>query len=89
MNRLEYRDVNKEKYMKALFLDIQKQTKMVDLENRAELIHDFVVNNPSNSDSSKSQVSADGIRTRNGFIIIQPVIAKLAESLTKKKKKKS
>lgn len=59
-------DVNKEDYMKALFIDIQKQTKMVDLPDYAEIIHDFVVNNPTNSDTKTS----NKIEVKNGCIVI-------------------
>ena len=65
-----YVDVNKEAYMKALFLDVQKQSKMVDFPNRAKLIHDFVMNNPTNSDSNTS-LNKNGVLTRNGRIVIQ------------------
>jgi hypothetical protein len=41
-------DVNREQYMNALFLDLQKSTKMVDLPNKADLIYDFVSNMQAN-----------------------------------------
>jgi hypothetical protein len=59
-------DVNKEDYMKALFIDIQKQSKMVDLPDYGELIHNFVLNNPTNSDSSYN-----GSIIKNGCIVLQ------------------
>jgi hypothetical protein len=61
-------DVNKENYMKALFLDVQKQSKMVEFPDSAKLIHDFVMNNPTNSDSSK--ITSNGVELRNGRIVI-------------------
>ena len=63
-------DVNKENYMKALFLDVQKQAKMVDFPDSAKLIHDFVMNNPTNSDSNTS-LNKNGVLTRDGRIVIQ------------------
>lgn len=62
-------DVNKENYMKALFLDVQKHTKMVNFPDTAKLIHDFVMNNPTNSDS-KSHINKNGVEVRNGRIVI-------------------
>lgn len=63
-------DVNKENYMKALFLDVQKQAKMVDFPDSAKLIHDFVMNNPTNSDS-KATINKNGLLVRDGKIVIQ------------------
>ena len=63
-------DVNKEKYLRALFRDIQKQTKMVCFEDEAKnakLIHDFVVGNPTNSDN----VDKHGALKRDGLFVIQ------------------
>lgn len=63
-------DINKEKYLKALFRDVQKQTKMLDFENEsknAKLIHDFVVGNPTNT----STVDKNGIEKRNGRFVIK------------------
>ena len=63
-------DVNKEKYLKALFRDIQKQTKMICFEDEAKnakLIHDFVVGNPTNSDT----VDKYGLAKRNGRFVIK------------------
>ncbi len=61
-------DVNKEDYMKALFLDVQKQNKMVSLPDTADLIHNFVMNNPTNSDSST--MNKNGFEIRNNRIVI-------------------
>lgn len=63
-------DVNKENYMKALFLDVQKQTKMVNFPDTAKLIHDFVLNNPSNTDSI-DKIDKHGLIRRDGYIVIQ------------------
>jgi hypothetical protein len=63
-------DVNKEKYLKALFRDIQKQTKMICFEDEAKnakLIHDFVVGNPTNSDA----VDKHGLLKRDGRFVIK------------------
>ena len=63
-------DVNKEKYLKALFRDIQKQTKMICFEDEAKnakLIHDFVVGNPTNSDN----VDKYGLLKRDGKFVIK------------------
>ena len=63
-------DVNKEKYLKALFRDIQKQTKMISFEDEAKnakLIHDFVVGNPTNSDN----VDKHGLLKRDGKFVIK------------------
>ena len=64
-------DVNKENYMKALFLDVQKQAKMVSFPDSAKLIHDFVMNNPTNSDSVNIK---NGLEIRDGLIVIKPRI---------------
>lgn len=63
-----YVDVNKEKYMKALFLDLQKQSKLVDYQNNADIIHNFVINNPTND---SSPVGNHGLLTDNGRIVIK------------------
>ena len=63
-------DVNKENYMKALFLDVQKQAKMVNFPDTAKLIHNFVLNNPTNLDSSTS-INKNGLLIRDGKIVIQ------------------
>lgn len=71
-------DVNKEIYLRALFRDIQKQTKMVCFEDEAKnakLIHDFVVGNPTNVDN----VDKHGALKRDGLFVIQ------ARSKNKKK----
>ena len=71
-------DVNKEIYLRALFRDIQKQTKMVCFEDEAKnakLIHDFVVGNPTNTDN----VDKHGALKRDGLSVIQ------ARSKNKKK----
>lgn len=63
-------DINKEKYLKALFRDVQKQTKMLDFENEsknAKLIHDFVVGNPTNTNT----IDKNGIEKRNGRFVIK------------------
>ena len=63
-------DVNKEKFLKALFRDIQKQTKMICFEDEAKnakLIHDFVVGNPTNSDT----INKHGLLKRNGKFVIK------------------
>ena len=62
-------DVNKENYMKALFLDVQKQAKMVSFPDSAKLIHDFVMNNPTNSDSTEN--IKNGLVIRDGLIVIK------------------
>ena len=62
-------DINKEKYLKALFRDVQKQTKMIDFsdeKSNAKLIHDFVVGNPTNNDTTDK----NGILKRNGRFVI-------------------
>ena len=61
-------DVNKENYMKALFLDVQKQAKMVSFPDTAKLIHDFVMNNPTNNDNKS--IDKNGLIKRNGCFII-------------------
>ena len=63
-------DVNKENYMKALFLDVQKQAKMVNFPDTAKLIHDFVLNNPTNGDVI-DKVDKHGLIIRNGCYVIQ------------------
>ena len=63
-------DINNEKYLKALFRDVQKQTKMLDFENEsknAKLIHDFVVGNPTNTNT----IDKNGIEKRNGRFVIK------------------
>jgi len=65
-----YVDVNKEKYLKALFRDVQKQAKMIDFNNEsknAQLIHDFVVGNPTNND----KVDKYGMLKKNGRFVIK------------------
>jgi len=60
-------DVNKEKYLKALFRDVAKQTKMVDFANNeknAKLIEAFVVGNPTN------EIMNHGLTLRDGCIVI-------------------
>lgn len=63
-------DVNKENYMKALFLDVQKQAKMVNFPDTAKLIHDFVMNNPTNGGKPMDNVDKNGLVKRNGYFII-------------------
>ena len=77
MAKSVYVDVNKENYLKALFRDVQKQTKMLDFDEakNAKLIHDFVVGNPTNTDDNSD------IRKRNGCFVIT------ARNLKKSKKK--
>ena len=80
MSNSVFIDVNKEKYLKALFRDIQKQTKMIDFaenEKNAKLIHDFVVGNPTNTDT----VDKFGLQKRDGRFVIT------ARSSYNKKKK--
>lgn len=63
-------DVNKEKYLKALFRDVEKQAKMIDFNNEsknAKLIHDFVVGNPTNSDT----VDKHGMLKKDGRFVIK------------------
>ena len=70
MSKNVFVDVNKEKYLKALFRDIQKQTKMIcfdDEAKNAKLIHDFVVGNPTNSDN----VDKHGLLKRDGRFVIK------------------
>ena len=66
----KYVDVNKENYMKALLTNLQKTNKMISLDERAKLIHDFVVGNPSN-DSSKTKVRNGLILNKNGSVVIR------------------
>ena len=47
MAKPKYIDVNKEKYLEALFLDLEKSAKMISFDDRAKLIHDFIVEHPS------------------------------------------
>lgn len=78
MSKSLFVDVNKEKYLKALFRDIQKQTKMIDFSDEsknAKIIHDFVVGNPTNDSAFKITIPK-----RDGRYIIS------ARSSTKKKK---
>ena len=56
--------------MKALFLDVQKQAKMVNFPDTAKLIHDFVLNNPTNTDSI-DKVEKYGLVRRDGRFVIQ------------------
>lgn len=68
MAKATFIDVNKEKYLKALFRDVQKQTKMIDFENEsknAKIIHDFVVGNATNGDKKNSK-----LKKRNGRFVI-------------------
>ena len=67
----KYVDVNKEKYLKALFRDVQKQAKMINFDNEsknAKLIHDFVVGNPTNSDTMDKHGK---LKTKDGRFIIK------------------
>lgn len=63
-------DVNKENYMKALFLDVQKQAKMVNFPDTAKLIHDFVMNNPTNGGAATDNIDENGLEKRNGYFVI-------------------
>ena len=70
MTKSTFVDVNKEKYLKALFRDVQKQTKMIDFENEsknAKLIHDFVVGNPTNNE----EINKHGMLKRDGRFVIK------------------
>lgn len=71
MAKSTFVDVNKEKYLKALFRDVQKQTKMIDFENEsknAKLIHDFVVGNSTNNNE---EVNKHGMLKRDGRFVIK------------------
>lgn len=61
-------DVNKENYMKALFLDVQKQAKLMNFPETTKLIHDFIMNNPTNSDSET--ITSNGITKRDGCVVL-------------------
>ena len=70
MSKSTYVDVNKEKYLKALFRDVAKQTKMIDFvdeEKNAKIIHDFVVGNPTNNESMDKY----GMVKRDGRFVIK------------------
>lgn len=64
-----FKDVNRETYLKALFLDLKKQAKMVDFPDMGQLIHDFVLNNPTNS-QQKYLTKADDLVYVNGAILV-------------------
>ena len=44
----KYIDVNKENYLKALFIDLEKSAKSVNYDDRSKIIHDFIMGHPSN-----------------------------------------
>lgn len=68
MAKTKYLDVNKEQYLQALFLDLEKSNKMVSFDNKAKMIHDFVVGNPS-SDEPIERIS-NGLTIIDGRILI-------------------
>ena len=68
MAKSKYIDVNKEQYLEALFMDLDKHSKMVSFDNRAQLIHDFVIGNPSNDDKR----IVNGLTIVDGKILIGP-----------------
>lgn len=70
MAKSNYIDVNKEQYLEALFLDLEKSSKMVSFDDRAKLIHDFVVGNPSNDEPER--IMSNGLIIEDGKIIISP-----------------
>lgn len=79
MSKSVFIDVNKETYLKALFRDVEKQTKMIDFADEsknAKIIHDFVVGNPTNTD----KIDRSGLSKRDGRFVIT------ARSSYKKKK---
>ena len=78
MAKTKYLDVNKEQYLNALFLDLEKSAKMVSFDNRAQMIHDFVIGNPSNDD--------ENIKISNGLTIVDGRV--LISSKKSKRKKK-
>lgn len=78
MAKTKYLDVNKEQYLNALFLDLEKSAKMVSFDNRAQMIHDFVIGNPSNDD--------ENIKISNGLTIVDGRV--LISSRKSKRKKK-
>lgn len=65
----KYLDVNKEQYLEALFIDLEKNSKkMVSFDDRAKMIHDFVMGNSSNDDIS---VTNNGLTIVNGKVLIK------------------
>lgn len=68
MAKSTYLDINKEQYLEALFLDLEKSSKMVSLENKAELIRNFVIGNPSNDESTR--VTSNGLTIIDGRVLI-------------------
>lgn len=70
MAKASYVDVNKDKYMKALFLDLQKSTKMISLDEKGDIIHNFIMNNPSN-DKSEVKINNNGLPlSKDGHILV-------------------
>jgi hypothetical protein len=53
----KYKDINKEDFMKALFLELQGHNKMVSFEKQAKILHDFVLGNPTNEKDIKGLVT--------------------------------
>ena len=78
MAKSKYLDVNKEQYLNALFLDLEKSAKMVSFDNRAQMIHDFVIGNPSNDEPDT--------RISNGLTIIDGRVLIASRKVKKKKK---
>ena len=68
MAKSKYIDVNKEQYLEALFMDLDKHSKMVSFDNRAQLIHNFVMGNPSNDDKK----NINGLTIVDGRVLIGP-----------------
>lgn len=68
MAKLKYVDVNKQQYMESLFLDLEKSAKMVSFDNKAQMIHDFVVGNPSNDEEVRT--TSNGLTMINGRVLI-------------------
>ena len=69
MAKSKYVDINKEQYLNALFLDLEKSSKMVSFDNRAKMIHDFVVGNPSNDEQTKT--TNNGLTFIDGKVVIE------------------
>lgn len=65
-------DVNKENYMKALFMDLEKTAK-AKIADASQLIHDFVVGNPTNdvNDNTGREILPNGLVRLNGRILIK------------------
>ena len=69
MAKSKYVDINKEQYLNALFLDLEKSSKMVSFDNRSKMIHDFVMGNPSNDELSKT--INNGLTFMDGRVVIE------------------